>query len=287
MHIAFIGLGTMGYPMAGHLAKSNCTLSVYNRTLAKALTWQQQHHGMIATTVHDAVKDADFIISCIGNDLDIDDIAHKKDGILSTAKKGAIWIDHTTASAEIAQKMAQAMRENHGFFIDAPVSGGQQGAEKGCLTIMCGGEPAAFDQAKPILSHYARMVTLMGPAGHGQLTKMVNQICAAGLIQALAEGIAFAQSSGLNPEKVIEVISKGAAQSWQMENRSQTMIAGHYEHGFAVEWMRKDLGLCLTEAKKNGVTLPVTALVDQFYAEVENMGGKRWDTSSLLARMLK
>ncbi|WP_341482699.1 NAD(P)-dependent oxidoreductase [Aurantimonas marianensis] len=284
--VAFIGLGVMGYPMAGHLkAKGGHDVTVFNRSAAKAEKWASEHGGAHAATPREAARDADFVFSCVGNDDDVRSVIYGDDGAFAGMKPGATLIDNTTASAELARELDAAAREKGFKFIDAPVSGGQAGAENGALTVMCGGEQADFDAAKPVIEAYAKMVGLMGPAGSGQLTKMMNQICIAGLVQGLSEAIAFGQNSGLDIENVVSVISKGAAGSWQMENRHKTMNEGHYEHGFAVEWMRKDLGICLEEAKRNGSTLPVTALVDQFYAEVEKMGGKRWDTSSLLARL--
>jgi 3-hydroxyisobutyrate dehydrogenase len=284
--VAFIGLGVMGYPMAGHLkAKGGHEVTVYNRTTAKAEAWVAQHGGSHALTPADAAKDADFVFTCVGNDDDLRSVTTGANGVLSGMKAGAILIDNTTASAEVARELAEAASARGCGFVDAPVSGGQAGAENGLLTVMCGGEHEVFERAKPVIDAYARMVGLMGPAGAGQLTKMVNQICIAGLVQGLAEGIHFGKKAGLDIEKVIEVISKGAAGSWQMENRHKTMNVGKYDFGFAVDWMRKDLEIVLSEARQNGATLPVTALVDQFYGEVQKLGGKRWDTSSLLARL--
>ncbi len=284
--VAFLGLGVMGYPMAGHLKnKGGHDVTVYNRTQAKAEKWVAEHGGASARTPAEAAKDKDFVFSCVGNDDDLRQVTTGKDGAFAAMKKGAIFIDNTTASAEVARELAAAAAERGIGFLDAPVSGGQAGAENGILTVMVGGEQAAFDKAKPVIDAYARMVGLMGPAGAGQLTKMINQICIAGLVQGLAEGIHFGKKAGLDIEKVIDVISKGAAGSWQMENRHKTMISGKYDFGFAVDWMRKDLGICLDEADRNGAKLPVTALVDQFYKDVQAMGGKRWDTSSLLARL--
>ncbi|MCT7375526.1 NAD(P)-dependent oxidoreductase [Chelativorans salis] len=287
-NVAFIGLGVMGYPMAAHLKeRGGHEVTVYNRTIAKAEKWVAEHGGAMAQTPAEAARDKDFVFSCVGNDDDLRAVALGGDGAFQAMKAGAIFIDNTTASALVARELA-AEAESRGFgFIDAPVSGGQAGAENGVLTVMCGGEQGTFDKAKPVIDAYARMVGLMGPAGAGQLTKMVNQICIAGLVQGLSEGIHFGKKAGLDIEKVIEVISKGAAGSWQMENRYKTMNAGEYGFGFAVDWMRKDLGICLAEANDNGAKLPVTALVDQFYKEVQEMGGKRWDTSSLLARLEK
>jgi len=277
--LAFLGLGVMGYPMAGHLARAGHDVTVYNRTVAKAEQWVAQHGGRLARTPEDAAAAAEVVMMCVGNDDDVRSVAGRA---LVTMRAGTTLVDHTTASAEVAREMhAQAKTRGVGF-LDAPVSGGQAGAANGTLTIMVGGEADDYARAEPLLAHYARAVTLMGGPGSGQLTKMVNQICIAGLVQALAEGIDFATRSGLDAERVIDVISKGAAQSWQMENRAKTMIADKYDFGFAVDWMRKDLGICLAEARRNGTTLPVTAIVDQFYARVQQMGGGRWDTSSLL-----
>ncbi|MBN9038574.1 MAG: NAD(P)-dependent oxidoreductase [Rhizobiales bacterium] len=286
--VAFLGLGVMGYPMAAHLRnKGGHEVTVYNRTRAKAEAWVKQHGGALAATPAEAARDKDFVFSCVGNDDDLRSVTTGPDGAFGAMKKGAIFIDNTTASAEVARELA-AEAQKRGFgFVDAPVSGGQAGAENGVLTVMCGGSQADFDRARPVIDAFARMVGLMGPAGSGQLTKMINQICIAGLVQGLAEGIHFGRKAGLDIEKVVEVISKGAAGSWQMENRHKTMNAGKYDFGFAVDWMRKDLGICLAEANRNGASLPVTALVDQFYKDVQQMGGRRWDTSSLLARLEK
>lgn len=286
--VAFLGLGVMGYPMAGHLkSKGGHEVTVYNRTRAKAEQWVGQHGGSLAATPAEAAEGKDFVFSCVGNDDDLRSVTIGADGAFQSMKKGAIFIDNTTASAEVARELAEKAQGRGFSFLDAPVSGGQAGAENGVLTVMVGGEQRAFDKAQPVINAYARMVGLMGPAGAGQLTKMINQICIAGLVQGLAEGIHFGKKAGLDIEKVIEVISKGAAGSWQMENRHKTMNAGKYDFGFAVDWMRKDLGICLAEADRNGAKLPVTALVDQFYKDVQAMGGKRWDTSSLLARLEK
>ena len=286
--VAFIGLGVMGYPMAGHLkTKGGHDLRVYNRTAAKAEKWAAAFGGTACATPAKAAEGADFVFTCVGNDDDLRQVTLGPDGALSSMKKGAILIDNTTASAEVARELEAAATERGLGFLDAPVSGGQAGAENGALTVMVGGDEATFDKAKPVIDAYARMVGLMGPAGAGQLTKMINQICIAGLVQGLAEGIHFGKKAGLDIEKVIEVISKGAAGSWQMENRHKTMNGGKYDFGFAVDWMRKDLGIVLSEARRNGAGLPVTALVDQFYADVQKMGGNRWDTSSLLARLEK
>jgi 3-hydroxyisobutyrate dehydrogenase-like beta-hydroxyacid dehydrogenase len=287
-NVTFIGLGVMGYPMAGHLAvKGGHAVTVYNRTAAKADGWVSQYGGQSASTPADAAREADFVFTCVGNDDDLRSVTTGKDGVLSGMKSGAILIDNTTASAEVARELDAAAKNKLCHFIDAPVSGGQAGAENGVLTVMCGGDAVVFERVRPVIEAYARMVGLMGDVGAGQLTKMINQICIAGLVQGLAEGIHFGQQAGLDIEKVVEVISKGAAGSWQMENRHKTMMAGKYDFGFAVDWMRKDLDIVLTEARRNGATLPVTALVDQFYGEVQAMGGKRWDTSSLLARLVR
>ncbi|AZO47031.1 MAG: NAD(P)-dependent oxidoreductase [Mesorhizobium sp.] len=286
--VAFLGLGVMGYPMAGHLrSKGGHDVTVYNRTVAKAVQWVGQHGGHFAATPAEAAEGKDFVFSCVGNDDDLRSVTIGADGAFQSMKKGAVYIDNTTASAEVARELSEKAQALGFSFLDAPVSGGQAGAENGVLTVMVGGEQAAFDRAKPVIDAFARMVGLMGPSGAGQLTKMINQICIAGLVQGLAEGIHFGKKAGLDIEKVIEVISKGAAGSWQMENRHKTMNAGKYDFGFAVDWMRKDLGICLAEADRNGAKLPVTALVDQFYKDVQAMGGRRWDTSSLLARLEK
>ncbi|MCA0033561.1 NAD(P)-dependent oxidoreductase [Mesorhizobium sp. B263B2A] len=286
--VAFLGLGVMGYPMAGHLKnKVGHDVTVYNRTRTRAEQWVTQHGGSLAATPAQAAEGKDFVFSCVGNDDDLRSVTIGPEGAFKAMKKGSVFIDNTTASAEVARELAEAARSSGFSFLDAPVSGGQAGAENGVLTVMVGGDQAAFDSARPIIDAYARMVGLMGPVGAGQLTKMINQITIAGLVQGLAEGIHFGKKAGLDIEKVIEVISKGAAGSWQMENRHKTMNAGKYDFGFAVDWMRKDLGICLAEADRNGARLPVTALVDQFYKDVQAMGGKRWDTSSLLARLEK
>lgn len=283
--VAFLGLGVMGYPMAGHIQKGGHDVKVYNRTSAKAEKWAAEYSGTSALTPQEAAKDCDFIFCCVGNDDDLRSVTIGENGAFHSIRQGAIFIDNTTASAEVARELA-AIGEEKGFgFLDAPVSGGQAGAENGILTVMVGGDEAIFKKAEPVIDCYARMIGLMGPAGSGQLAKMVNQICIAGLVQGLSEGVHFAQNAGLDVEKLMGVLSKGAAGSWQMENRHKTMNGNHYEHGFAVDWMRKDLGICLDEANHNGSTLPVTALVDQFYHDVQKMGGKRWDTSSLLARL--
>ena len=272
--VAFLGLGVMGYPMAAHLKnKGGHDVTVYNRTAAKAQKWVTEHGGSAAASPALAAKDKDFVFSCVGNDDDLRSVTTAPDGAFAAMKQGAVFIDNTTASAEVARELAEKAQVRGFSFLDAPVSGGQAGAENGVLTVMVGGEQKAFDEAKPVIDAYARMVGLMGPAGSGQLTKMINQICIAGLVQGLAEGIHFGKKAGLDIEKVIEVISKGAAGSWQMENRHKTMNAGKYDFGFAVDWMRKDLGICLAEADRNGARLPVTALVDQFYKDVQAIGG--------------
>jgi 3-hydroxyisobutyrate dehydrogenase len=284
--VAFIGLGVMGYPMAGHLARrGGHDLTVYNRTGAKAEKWVAEFGGKAAPTPRAAAESADFVFSCVGNDDDLRSVTIGPGGAFEGMKKGAVYIDNTTASAIVARELDAAARAGGFNSLDAPVSGGQAGAENGQLTVMVGGEPDTFERAKPVINCYAKMVGLMGPAGSGQLTKMVNQLCIAGLVEGLAEGIHFAKKAGLDVEQVIGVISKGAAQSWQMENRFKTMTAGKFDFGFAVDWMRKDLAITLQEARKNGAKLPVAALVDQFYSEVQAMGGRRWDTSSLIARL--
>ncbi|HEV2503796.1 MAG TPA: NAD(P)-dependent oxidoreductase [Mesorhizobium sp.] len=286
--VAYLGLGVMGYLMAGHLKnKGGHDVTVYNRTPAKAEKWVAEHGGAMALTPKQAAEGKDFVFSCVGNDDDLRSVTIGPDGAFHGMKKGAIFIDNTTASAEVARELAAEAARRGFYFLDAPVSGGQAGAENGVLTVMVGGTDEAFETAKPVISAFARMVGLMGPVGAGQLTKMINQICIAGLVQGLAEAIHFSKKSGLDVEKVVDVISKGAAGSWQMENRHKTMNAGKYDFGFAVDWMRKDLGICLAEADRNGAKLPVTALVDQFYKDVQAMGGSRWDTSSLLARLEK
>ncbi|MGI2032381.1 NAD(P)-dependent oxidoreductase [Rhizobium panacihumi] len=284
--VAFIGLGVMGYPMAGHLRqKGGHEVTVYNRTAAKAEDWAKKFGGKTGATPAEAAKDADFVFTCVGNDDDLRSVTLGETGVLAGMKPGAILIDNTTASADVARELAMAATEKNIGFIDAPVSGGQAGAENGVLTVMCGGDQATFDEAKPVIDAFARMVGLMGPVGSGQLTKMMNQICIAGIVQGLAESIHFGKQAGLDIEKVVDVISKGAAGSWQMEARHKTMNEGKYDFGFAVDWMRKDLGIVLEEARNNGAKLPLTALVDQFYGDVQAMGGNRWDTSSLLARL--
>ena len=286
--VAFIGLGVMGYPMAGHLAaKGGHDVTVYNRTAEKAEKWVGEHGGRFAPTPGEAAAGAEFIFTCVGNDDDLRAVTLGGEGCFSAIGKGAVYIDNTTASAAIARELAEEADRQGFSALDAPVSGGQAGAENGALTVMVGGEKAAFDKARPVIDAYAKTVGLMGPAGAGQLTKMVNQICIAGLVEGLSEALHFADKAGLDIEKVIGVISKGAAQSWQMENRWKTMADGKFDFGFAVNWMRKDLSICLDEARRNDAHLPVTALVDQFYSEVQAMGGGRWDTSSLLKRLTR
>ncbi len=283
--LAFLGLGVMGSPMAGHLAgRGGHDLVVFNRTAAKAKDWVGKHGGASAPTPREAAKDRDVVLACVGNDDDLRSITLGDDGAFAGMKPGAIFVDHTTASASVARELSEAAKRRGLGFVDAPVSGGQAGAENGQLTIMCGGSEADYAAIEPIVAAYAKSCRRMGEVGAGQLTKMVNQICIAGLVQALSEGLHFADRAGLDRALVIEVISKGAAQSWQMENRYKTMIAGKFDFGFAVDWMRKDLGICLDEARRNGARLPVAALVDQFYADVQQLGGGRWDTSSLIAR---
>jgi 3-hydroxyisobutyrate dehydrogenase len=284
--VAFLGLGVMGYPMAGHLkTKGGHEVTVYNRTAAKAEKWVAQFGGRSTKTPKEAAADQDFVMVCVGNDNDLREVVLGSNGAMHGVKRGAVLVDHTTASAELAREF-HAEAKKRGFdFVDAPVSGGQAGAENGVLTVMCGGDPEPFGRAEKVIAAYARACTLIGASGSGQLAKMVNQICIAGTVQGLAEGLHFAKRAGLDVEKLVATISKGAAQSWQMENRYKTMNAGKFDFGFAVEWMRKDLSICLAEARRTGANLPVSALVDQFYSEVEKMGGKRWDTSSLLARL--
>jgi len=283
--VAFLGLGVMGGPMAGHLASAGHEVTVYNRTATKSLEWVAEHGHRAAPTAAEAVEGAEFVMMCVGNDYDVREVALGDNGAFHGMSKGAVFVDHTTASAEIARTLHKEAKTRGFDFIDAPVSGGQAGAENGVLTVMCGGDDGPFGRAEPVIASYARMCKLLGPSGSGQLAKMVNQICIAGLVQGLAEGIHFAKKSGLDIEALIGTISKGAAQSWQMENRYKTMRDGKYDFGFAVDWMRKDLSICIAEARRNGANLPVAALVDQFYAEVQKMGGSRWDTSALLARL--
>ena len=284
--VAFLGLGVMGYPMAGHLKnKGGHDVTVYNRSSEKADKWVAQHGGKRALTAREAAEGQDFVMMCVGNDNDVREVALGANGGFAGMKKGAVFVDHTTASAEIARELYAEAKKRGFDFVDAPVSGGQAGAENGVLTVMCGGDAEPFARAEKVIAAYAKACNLMGSSGSGQLAKMVNQICIAGLVQGLAEGLHFAKKAGLDIEKLIATISKGAAQIWQMENRYKTMAANKFDFGFAVDWMRKDLSICLGEARKNGANLPVTALVDQFYSEVQKMGGKRWDTSSLIARL--
>ena len=287
--VAFLGLGVMGWPMAGHLALAGHTVTVFNRTAAQAQAWVQAfaatgraHH---ASTPREAVQGADIVLMCVGNDDDVRSVVLGPDGALAGMQSGSILIDHTTASAQLARELYATAQQQGVAFVDAPVSGGQAGAQNGQLTIMCGGDEAAFATAEPVMACFGRAVTLMGPSGSGQLTKMVNQICIAGLVQGLSEAVAFGQKAGLDMDKALQVIGKGAAQSWQLDNRGSTMVRDEFNFGFAVDWMRKDLGLVLQEAQRNGARLPVTALVDQFYADVQAQGGGRWDTSSLIARL--
>ena len=284
MKVAFIGLGVMGYPMAGHVLRAGLEICVFNRNAARAEQWCDEYGGDVAPTPAEAARNADVVLVCVGNDDDVRAVVLGQNGALAAMKPGAILVDHTTASAELARELAGGAQQQGKQFLDAPVSGGQAGAENGALTVMTGGDQSAYDLAKPVIDCYSRFSKLLGPAGHGQLAKMVNQICIAGVVQGLAEGLSFAMKAGLEGEALIETISKGAAGSWQMENRYQTMLQDQYEFGFAVDWMRKDLGIALAEAAKNGAELPVTALVDSFYQEVQTAGGGRWDTSSLLTR---
>ena len=285
--VSFIGLGVMGYPMAGYISKAGHNVTVYNRTKSKAEKWINDYKGQLAETPKDAAKDADFVFTCVGNDKDLEEVTIGKNGLYKSVKKGAVYIDNTTASANIARKL-YASAKAHGFgFLDAPVSGGQAGAENGALTVMVGGDEADFKRAEPIIDCYSKKIKLLGPAGNGQLCKMVNQICIAGLVQGLSEAINFGINAKLNMHDVIEVISKGAAQSWQMENRHKTMIEDKFDYGFAVDWMRKDLKIAMDEAKKNNSPLPITKIIDEYYAEVQKIGGNRWDTSSLIKRFRK
>jgi 3-hydroxyisobutyrate dehydrogenase-like beta-hydroxyacid dehydrogenase len=286
LKLAFLGLGVMGFPMAGHLARAGHSVTVYNRTAAKAGDWVARHGGRAGATPAEAARDADLVMVCVGNDDDLRGVVNGRDGALQGMRRGAVLVDHTTASADVAREIHAAAKAKGVDFLDAPVSGGQAGAENGKLTIMVGGDPEPYARSEPVLAHYARAVTLMGPAGSGQLTKMVNQICVAGVVQGLSEGINFGLRAGLDMERVLGVIGKGAAQSWQMDNRGPTMIADKFDFGFAVDWMRKDLGICLDEAGRNGARLPVTAIIDEFYAELQSLGGGRWDTSSLI-RLLR
>nr|WP_026096724.1 NAD(P)-dependent oxidoreductase [Ideonella sp. B508-1] len=283
--VAFLGLGVMGSPMAGHLQRAGHEVTVYNRTAAKAEAWVASYGGRSAPTPREAVAGASLVFACVGNDDDLRSVALGSDGAFAGMKEGAIFVDHTTASAEVARELNQVARLAGKYFIDAPVSGGQAGAENGVLTVMCGGELAPFEAMKPVAMAYSRAVTRIGESGAGQLAKMVNQICIAGLVQGLSEAVAFGQQAQLDMKLVLDVIGKGAAQSWQLDNRGKTMVDDQFEFGFAVDWMRKDLGLVLDEARRNGARLPITALVDQFYADVQEMGGGRWDTSSLIRRL--
>lgn len=283
--VAFIGLGVMGFPMAGHLACEGHEVCVYNRTQGKTQLWQDEFAGEAAPTPREAAQGAEFVMTCVGNDDDLRSVLLGPDGAFAGMAPGSVLVDHTTASANVARELAVIAAERELGFLDAPVSGGQAGAENGMLTVMVGGDESFYKRAEPVIDAYAKMIKLMGPVGSGQLTKMVNQICIGGLVQGLAEALHFAQCAGLDGQAAMEVISKGAAQSWQLENRHQTMLAGKFDFGFAVDWMRKDLSILLEEARRNGAQLPVTALVDQFYSDVQAMGGGRWDTSSLIARL--
>src|SRR5580692_576527 len=284
MKLAFIGLGVMGYPMAGHLKKAGHDVTVFNRNPARAQKWVAEYGGSAAPTPAAAAKGQEIVFCCVGRDSDLREVTLGKDGAFAAMAKGALFVDHTTASATIARELSEKAAQAGFDFLDAPVSGGEAGAINGKHTIMCGGSEAAYARAEKVFAVYAKQSRLLGPSGAGQITKMINQICFGAVVQGLAEGFSFARAAGLDIEQVVEVISKGAAQSWQMDNRHKTMAAGEYNHGFAVEWMRKDLSIVLDEARRNGASMPITALVDQFYAEVEQMGGKRWDTSSLFAR---
>jgi 3-hydroxyisobutyrate dehydrogenase len=283
--VAFLGLGVMGYPMAGHLAAKGHEVTVYNRTAAKAEAWVAEHGQAMATTPREAAEGADFVMSCVGNDDDLRSVCLGPDGAFAGMTEGAVFVDHTTVSSRVTAELNAEARNKGVGFVDAPVSGGQAGAENGALSIMCGGVQADFDAAESIMAAFGKTIRRMGESGAGQLTKMVNQICIAGLVQGLSEGLHFAEKAGLDIREVVEVISQGAAGSWQMANRYQTMADDHFAHGFAVDWMRKDLGICLATANETGASLPVTALVDQFYKDVQNMGGGRWDTSSLIKRL--
>ena len=284
-NVAFLGLGVMGYPMAGHLARAGHDVTVYNRTAAKAADWVKECGGKAAATPREAATGADIVFCCVGNDDDLRSVTLGADGAFAGMAPGAIFVDHTTASADVARELHAAAKNIGLHFVDAPVSGGQAGAQNGALTVMCGGDAAAFEAARPVAMAFSRAFTLLGASGAGQLAKMVNQICIAGLVQGLSEAIAFGQKAGLDMHQVLDVIGKGAAQSWQLDNRGKTMVADQFNVGFAVDWMRKDLGLVLDEARRNGARLPVTALVDQFYADIQQMGGQRWDTSSLIKRL--
>ena len=283
--MSFIGLGVMGYPMAGHLAAAGHDVMVYNRTISKAEAWTNQYCGKLARTPAQAVVGAEFVFACVGNDNDLETVCNGRHGAFEKMDKGAVFVDHTTVSAQITRKLHDQAVTSGIQFIDAPVSGGQAGAENGALSIMCGGNQSAFDRVEPVIDSYAKICRLMGPSGAGQLAKMVNQICIAGLLQGLSEGLHFAEKVGLDEKKVVDVISGGAAGSWQMQNRYETMIDGQFDFGFAVDWMRKDLGICLSTADEFGASLPITAIVDQFYKDVQSLGGGRWDTSSLIQRL--
>jgi 3-hydroxyisobutyrate dehydrogenase len=285
--VAFLGMGVMGYPMAGHLARAGHHVTVYNRSAAKAQAWVAEYGGTSAATPREAAAGAQIVFACVGNDNDLRSVVLGPDGAFAGMAKGALFVDHTTASAEVARALHATAHAAGLDFVDAPVSGGQAGAVNGLLTVMCGGEPAAFERAKPVGMAFSRAFTLIGAPGTGQLAKMVNQICIAGLVQGLSEGVSFGMAAGLDMKRVLDVIGKGAAQSWQMDNRGKTMVDDTFDFGFAVDWMRKDLGLCLDEAQRNGASLPATALVDQFYGDVQRMGGGRWDTSSLIRRLRK
>ena len=287
MKVAFLGLGVMGFPMAGHLKKAGHDVTVYNRTPAKAAKWVETHGGRSAPTPREAAKDREIVFACVGNDDDLRSVVLGADGAFAGMAEGALFVDHTTASAEVARELGAVGRKNGLGFLDAPVSGGQAGAVNGKLTVMVGGAPESFKRAEPLMRSYGHAVTLMGPAGNGQLTKMVNQICIAGVVQGLSEALNFAVRAGLDAKQAVQVISKGAAQSWQMENRAATMIDGQFDFGFAVDWMRKDLAICLAEARRNQSPLPLTALVDQFYQRIQARGGNRWDTSSLIDLLAK
>ena len=282
---AFLGLGVMGYPMAGHLAKAGHDVTVYNRTASKAESWAQEHGGAHAATPREAAADCDFVMSCVGNDDDLRSVCLGEDGAFAGMAKGSVFVDHTTVSAKVTRELYEAAAERGIAFIDAPISGGQAGAENGALSVMCGGDQEIYDRAEPVIAAYARICRRIGESGAGQMTKMCNQIAIAGLVQALSEALHFAEKAGLDGRAVVEVISQGAAGSWQMSNRYETMLDDHFEHGFAVNWMRKDLGICLDTADEVGASLPVTALVDQFYKDVQKLGGGRWDTSSLIKRL--
>jgi 3-hydroxyisobutyrate dehydrogenase len=287
MKVSFLGLGVMGYPMAGHLAANGYSVCVYNRTAEKSRLWVEQHGGTAAATPAEAADQSDFVFACVGNDDDLRSITTGTDGAFQSMKKDSVFVDHTTASANVARELFEVAKSGEFNFLDAPVSGGQAGAENGALTVMIGGDQDIFDRSKPLIDCFAKSAKLMGAAGAGQLTKMVNQICIAGLVQGLSEGVAFAINADLDPALVFDVISKGAAQSWQMENRSESMVANYFTHGFAVDWMRKDLGLCFDEAGRNGSELPISRIVDSYYAEIQSAGGNRYDTSSLVTRLYR